>query len=383
MLKVILIVLLTLTFFACGKTDSASESKDDTANSSSEIQASEVVQENTTTAAPKAIPVKVVIVTMFEIGEDQGDKAGEFQRWKERLSLDTRFPFPNSHHDIYMNAQSGVMGIVTGMGTARSTAAIMALGMDPRFDLSKAYWLVAGISGVDPENASIGSAAWAEYLVDGDLAHHIDSRDMPQEWQHGKFPLFSKNKLPYSEQLEAVNGEMYQLNTSLVEWAYQLTKDIALPDMPGLAQTRELYSEHPEAQKKPHVMKGDQLAGMTFWHGKHMNDWANAWVKYWTKGKGEFVTSAMEDTGTYLSLKYLSNIQRADVNRYLVLRTASNFTVPPASKTAAENLIAENEEYVGLEASLESAFIVGNTVVSDILKNWEQYQHTPPKAEAQ
>ena len=27
-----------------------------------------------------AIPIKVVIVTMFESGEDSGDKAGEFQR---------------------------------------------------------------------------------------------------------------------------------------------------------------------------------------------------------------------------------------------------------------------------------------------------------------
>ena len=46
----------------------------------------------------------------------------------------------------------------------------MELGMDPRFDLSHAYWVVAGIAGVDPADASIGSAAWAEYLVDGDLA---------------------------------------------------------------------------------------------------------------------------------------------------------------------------------------------------------------------
>ena len=35
----------------------------------------------------------------------------------------------------------------------------MALGMDPRFDFSDAYWLVAGIAGIDPEDASIGSAA--------------------------------------------------------------------------------------------------------------------------------------------------------------------------------------------------------------------------------
>ena len=27
----------------------------------------------------------------------------------------------------------------------------MALGLDPRFDLSKAYWVVAGIAGIDTE----------------------------------------------------------------------------------------------------------------------------------------------------------------------------------------------------------------------------------------
>src|SRR6202140_1729715 len=43
------------------------------------------------------------------------------------------------------------------MNTARAAASIMALGMDPRFDLSKAYWLVAGIAGVNPNEASIGS----------------------------------------------------------------------------------------------------------------------------------------------------------------------------------------------------------------------------------
>ena len=29
----------------------------------------------------------------------------------------------------------------------------MALGLDPRFDLSQAYWMVAGIAGIDPEDA--------------------------------------------------------------------------------------------------------------------------------------------------------------------------------------------------------------------------------------
>ena len=324
----------------------------------------------------KPIPVKFVIVTMFEIGEDTGDTAGEFQLWKERLDLDTRFEFKNSFHDIYMNMDTGVMGIVTGIGTAKSTSATMALGMDPRFDFSKAYWMVAGIAGIDPEDASIGSAAWAEYLVDGDLSHEIDAREIPADWETGYFARYTKK--PYDPDKPEPTGEMYRVNPALTDWAYQLTKDIELPDFEGLEETRKLYVNHPNAQKKPFVLKGDHLAAMTFWHGKILNEWANKWVDYWSDGNGEFVTSAMEDTGTYLSLKYLSNIGKADVNRFMVLRTGSNYTMQPPGKTAAENLLLENEGYAGLEASLESAYLVGNKVIQTILADWSTYEDTVP-----
>src|SRR5467141_2758048 len=135
---------------------------------------------------PKPVEVKVVVVTMFEIGADTGDTAGEFQLWHERQKLDTRFPFAH-HHDLFFNEKTGVLRMVTGEGTANSATAVMELGMDPRFDLSHAYWLVAGIAGVDPEDASIGSAAWAQYVVDGDLAHEIDAREIPADWPTGYF----------------------------------------------------------------------------------------------------------------------------------------------------------------------------------------------------
>ncbi len=126
------------------------------------------------------LPVKVVVITMFEIGADEGDMAGEFQLWKARQSLHQRIPFPHSHHDLFYNPESQVLGIVTGVGTAKSASAIMALGLDPRFDLTRAYWMVAGIAGIDPEDASIGSVAWSSYLVDGDLGHEIDAREIPK-----------------------------------------------------------------------------------------------------------------------------------------------------------------------------------------------------------
>ncbi len=55
-----------------------------------------------------------------------------------------------------------------------------------------------------------------------------------------------------------------------------------------------------------------------------MNQWANDWVKYHTGGQGNYVTTGMEDTGTLQSLTFLAKAGRADVNRVLVLRTASD-----------------------------------------------------------
>ena len=328
------------------------------------------------TTAPKPVEVKVVVVTMFEIGADSGDAAGEFQLWRERQKLDVRYPFAH-HHDLFFNPQTGVLGMVTGMGSINSASAVMELGVDPRFDLSHAYWLVAGIAGVDPEDASIGSAAWAEYLVDGDLAHEIDAREIPADWPTGYFARNTKR--PYDPNKPEPTGEMFHLNPRLTNWAFELTRSVKLDDSKALEETRSHFTGYPNAQKPPFVLKGDNLAGMTFWHGKILNEWANRWVDYWTDGKGQFVTSAMEDTGTFQSLTYLHPTGKVNKDRVMVLRTASNYTMPPPGMTAAEHLLKENEGYAGLQASVEAAYRVGSVVVDEIVGKWAIYrEHTPP-----
>jgi purine nucleoside permease len=325
---------------------------------------------------PKPIEVKVVVITMFEIGADSGDAAGEFQLWHERQKLDLRFPFAH-HHDLFLNPKTGVLGMVTGMGSINSASAVMELGLDPRFDLSHAYWLVAGIAGVDPEDASIGSAAWAEYLVDGDLAHEIDAREIPADWPTGYFARNTRK--PYDPNKPQPTGEMFQLNPRLTEWAFELTRGVTLDDSKQLQETRSHFTGYPNAQKPPFVLKGDNLAGMTFWHGKILNEWANRWVEYWTDGKGRFVTSAMEDTGTFQSLTYLHPTGKVNKDRVMVLRTASNYTMPPPGMTAAEHLLKENDGYAGLNASVEAAYRVGSVVVDEIVGKWATYrEHMPP-----
>jgi purine nucleoside permease len=329
-------------------------------------------------ACAAKIPVKVVIVTMFEVGQDTGDAPGEFQFWRERRKLDVRIPFPQSHHDLYYNPQSQILGMVTGMGSIRSATATLALGLDQRFDLSHAYWLVAGIAGVDPHQATIGSAVWAHYLVDGDLAHEIDAREIPADWKSGYFALHSNGPGDKRPQ-QADEGEMFALNPKLADWAYGLTKGMTLPDSPQLAAARAPYTGMAPAQSPPQVMTGDNLAAMTFWHGARMTQWAHDWVDFWTGGKGVFVTSAMEETGTFQSIDYLARIGRADRNRVMVLRGASNFTMPPPGVAPADYLLRENQNYSGMRASLEALYTVGSKVVDTLLADWPRYAKAPPE----
>jgi purine nucleoside permease len=326
-------------------------------------------------AVPAPIPVKVVVISLFEPGADKGDTPGEYQYWVEREHLDHVFPFPQGFHDLRMNDQ-GVLGVLAGVGTARAAASIMALGLDPRFDFSKAYWLVAGISGGDPEDVSLGSAVWAEWVVDGDLAYEVDAREIPPQWTTGYVPL-NKTK-PYQQPRNEDNFALFHLNPGLREWAYQQTKAVKLDDSPQLEAARSHFAGT-NARRPPFVLKGDTLSSSTFWHGKLLDQWANQWVSYHTDGKGNFVTSAMEDTGVLQSLTFLHHAGRVDLDRVMVLRTVSNFDQPPTGMTAAESLATNDEHhYSAYLPALEAAYRVGNLVVSEIVTNWDRYQDRIP-----
>jgi purine nucleoside permease len=328
--------------------------------------------------AEPRIEVKVVVVTMFERGEDTGDQPGELQYWVEREQLGRKIPFPQGWRDLRLD-DKGLLALCTGIGTARAAASTMALGLDPRFDLTKAYWLVAGISGIDPEDGTLGAAAWAEWVVDSDLAHEIDAREIPSGWPTGYIPLRKAKPYELPRRLPD-EGEVYRLNPSLVEWAFQLTRDVTLPDTPAIRERRMMYKQ-PQARRAPFVLKGDTLSGGTFWHGVKMSRWANDWVRYHTDGRGNYVTTAMEDTGTLQSLTFLAKAGKVDLARVLILRTASNFDQQRPGVTAPESL-AETKigSYAAYLPALDAAHRVGSVVARELARNWKTYRDRLPPA---
>ncbi|HUX43327.1 MAG TPA: purine nucleoside permease [Terracidiphilus sp.] len=321
-------------------------------------------------ARKKPIAVKVVVVTMFELGNDTGDAPGELQTWVERDHLDRVYPLPGGYHPVRMNNR-GELVVLTGRGTANAAATITALGLDPQFDLRHAYWLVAGIAGATPERASLGSAAWARWVVDGDLGYELDAREMPKGWTTGYVP-FHKAK-PFEAPATPLDGQVYELNAGLAEWAYGLTRNTPLEDPPRLQQIRKMF-DGADAQRPPFVIMGDEISSSTYWHGKILDTWADQWVRYFTGGKGTYVTTAMEDTGTLLALSNLAHAGRVDWQRVMVLRAVSNFDQQPRGMNAAESLAAQRtSEFGAYLPSLEAAYRVGHVVVQELLAHWPQY----------
>jgi purine nucleoside permease len=323
------------------------------------------------------IRVKVVVIAAFERGEDTGDAPGEFQLWVEREHLDQVLPLPAGYHHLRMN-KDGVVGMVTGVATAKAAASVMALGLDQRFDLTKAYWIVAGIGGGDPADVSLGSAVWANHVIDGDLAFEVDARQIPDSWPTGYVPL--RKETPYQQPVRTdLEGEVYTLNQDLVGRAFRMTQNVALADSEAMMTARARFAGFPSALKPPFVTRGDALSASTFWHGSKMNEWANAWTRYYTGGNGNYVVAAMEDTGTMQALTFLSKAGRADLQRVLVLRTVSNYDREAPGTSVAESLkTMVFGNYSAYLPALEAAETVGDRVVRDIVEHWADRESVIP-----
>lgn len=322
--------------------------------------------------AKRPIPIKVVILTTFEQGEDAGDRPGEFQYWVERFPLSEKMTVPGVERPVRYSKE-GVLGVVTGM-RARARESVAALALSPEFDLSHAYWIVAGIAGVDPRAGSIGSAAWAKWVVDADPTFEMDDREIPADWPYGIYSLGAerpgiKGAAPGS------SGMVWKLDPGLADWAYGVSRDVPLADGPLLQAARARYASEAEAVRPPRVFIGDVLGTTRFWHGDRRTQWARDWVKLWTDGQGMFAMTDCEDQGIMDVLELFSRSGRVDLKRVMVLRTASNYS----REGDGENPVLRFTDG-GALAAFEAAYRVGAPVANALLADWRRYEKTIPDA---
>jgi purine nucleoside permease len=320
------------------------------------------------------IPVKVAVVVTFEVGADRGDRPGEFQYWAEREHWPQEIQVPGVDHPVLTDG-AGTIGVVSGT-TVRASNQIMALVLSGKFDFSRTYWLVNGIAGVNPSVASVGSAAWSRYVIDGDIAYEIDAREADASWPYAILPAGASAPNVKPEHKPWMPRRMaFTLNPALVAWAYGLTRDTALPDSDPMKAARALYTGFPNAQRPPFVLLGESMGSCRFWHGRAMTRWAVDWTRLWTDGRGEFAMTDMEDQGIAAALERLSGMGRVDFKRVLFLRTGSNFCMQSPAQEVNKSL---QSEYAGYLPALEAAYRVGSRVTHELAGHWESYRDRAP-----
>lgn len=322
------------------------------------------------------VTVKMVVVANFENGQDAGDKPGEFQFWVEREHLDATVTVRGATRPIRTNNE-GLYGLLLENLTP--------FVLDPHYDFSKTYWLFTGISGVDPQVASVGSAAWARWVINGDELREIDDREIPAGWPYGLFAIGASepNTLPTDPNsfgsAESADdlGMAYELNQGLTRWAFNLTRNVTIPDNAELAKQRALWKGFPNAQRPPFVLMGETLGSVRYWHGPSRTRWARDWVKLWTHGQGVFTMTNMESQSAARTIATFAKLGMVDRKRVMVLRTASNPSGPPPGVDALSTI---GDEAPGQIAAYEANYRVGAPVVHEILHNWKRYESTTPDA---
>jgi purine nucleoside permease len=343
-------------------------------------------------AAESPIQIPVLVITTYESGKDRGDTPGELQYWAERQDLGQEIKVPGVDHPLLTNGK-GMYAMVSGT-SSRCALQITALAADPRFDLTRTYFVLSGIGGGFPKVMSLASAVWVQRVLDGNPAFEIDGREIPADWSSGLVAIGATKPGEGSANLDSappagvsndssggVGTVAFKLNPSLVKWAYELTKDVRIPGGDAVLVFGRRFEGYPLAQQPPVVLMGDSIGSDRFFHGEMMARWAEDWDRIYTRGTGKLAISDCEDAGVCLAMQRLAQMGRVDFSRLLILRTACNFTVPPTGVTAAKSLFGEtisDSSGVAYLPALEADYRVGSVVALNLLQGWATYRdHIP------
>src|ERR1700722_10091036 len=137
----------------------------------------------------------------------------------------------------------------------------------------------------------------------------------------------------------------YALNPKLLRWAYEFSKKrVPLQDSQALQAYRANYVGFPKAQRPPEVMIGGSLSTARYWHGEKRTEWARDWVRMWTNGQDHFSTTSMELADYVGTLQRMSAQGLVDFRRVMMLRSASNYCMPPTGQAATSTI---GDESVG------------------------------------
>jgi purine nucleoside permease len=321
-----------------------------------------------TRASP--LPVKVLVINLFSL---------EAAPWIAALKPTRDIPVPGLSTDypnVKCNADA-VCQMTTGMGHANAAASVMAVTFSGLFDLRETYFLIAGIAGIDPAHGTLGSAAWARYVVDSGIAHEIDARELPKGWSDGYFGVMTNgpNEVPKLE----YRTEVFRLDEALLRRALELSHGARLEDAADLQSYRSHYPQA-AAHHPPAVIQCDTLSGDTWWTGRRLGEHASHWMRLLTGGKGVYCTTQEEDNAVLNALTRAADAKLIDLHRVADLRTGSDFDRPYPGQQALTALLEQRAMADAVSVAADNLVRAGMPLVGAIVAHWDEWRRGVPAA---
>ncbi|KAI0696709.1 purine nucleoside permease [Cytidiella melzeri] len=280
------------------------------------------------------IAPKVFIITMFENERDVWIGLPDFNILAHNVTVPGFSPlFPQAHCTV----DNSICLLTTGEAEINAAVTMTSLTASALFDLKDTYFLIAGVAGISPKEATIGGVTFARFAVQVGLQNEIDAREIPSNFTTGYIPqgATAPNQFP----TELYGTEVFELNDNLRQLVIGMTKTLKLYDDADAASYRANYATFENT------------------------------TRLFTNGTGVYCTTQQEDNGTLEALLRAAVLGRVDFSRIILMRSGSDFDRQFPGQTAAENLFGGLS---GFDASIKNLGIVGVPIVQGIVAGWDK-----------
>lgn len=258
------------------------------------------------------IPVRVLILPKFEIGELTGDREGEGQLlYTNLLEGADEYTIPGLGDDTVLYVKDGRALCLGGVGKVDSALKTAAILTDERFDFSDAYIISTGCGGMAQGYSVMGDVVIITGIADYDLGHQADPRDMENP----------ENPTWFHDETYDSTASMV-LDQDLVNRVYEITKDIELVSTDMTREYMEAtFGDAEWAGRGPKVIKGTDVTGDDYWKGEYSDRNAKLIAEHYGM-PDPFAVTDMEEIAVGRVIERLGM-----KDRYIAIRAGVNMDV--------------------------------------------------------
>lgn len=189
--------------------------------------------------------------------------------------------------DLHCTSNYEICQITLGESEINAASSMSGLILESGFYFKKTYFMIAGIAGVNPEVATLGSVGIARYAISVALQYEFDAREMPANFSTGYVPygVTAPGKYPTT----IYGTEVFEVNTALRDLAVEFASTAVLNDSATAQAYRANYasaSAYAAGAAPPSVVKCDVATSDVYYSGALLSKAFGNFTTLMTNGSG-------------------------------------------------------------------------------------------------